>query len=135
MQSINQEGWSDAEEMGSQDEYQAASPLCKPCLQSPILRADATVAAKELNSLGKGMSVHGADVCPLTGPLTYMGFPCGSDDKESACNTGDPGSITGSGRSPEEERATHSNILAWEIPCTEEPGRLQPMGSQIVRHN
>ena len=75
MQSINQEGWSDAEEMGSQDEYQAASPLCKPCLQSPILRADATVAAKELNSLGKGMSVHGADVCPLTGPLTYMVSP------------------------------------------------------------
>ena len=30
----------------------------------------------------------------------------------------------------EEEMATHSNILAWEIPWTEEPGRLQSMGSQ-----
>ena len=29
-----------------------------------------------------------------------MGFPGGSDDKESACNSGDPGSILGSGRSP-----------------------------------
>ena len=30
----------------------------------------------------------------------------------------------------EEEMATHSNILAWEIPWTEEPGGLQSMGSQ-----
>ena len=30
----------------------------------------------------------------------------------------------------EEERATHSSILAWEIPCTEESGRLQSMGSE-----
>ena len=32
----------------------------------------------------------------------------------------------------EEARATHSNILAWRIPWTEEPGRLQSMGSQRV---
>ena len=31
--------------------------------------------------------------------------------------------------------ATHSSILAWRIPWTEEPGRLQSMGSQRVRHN
>ena len=31
-----------------------------------------------------------------------------------------------------EETATHSSILAWEIPRTEEPGGLQPMGSQRV---
>ena len=31
--------------------------------------------------------------------------------------------------------ATDSSILAWKIPWTEEPGRLQPMGSQRVRHN
>ena len=30
--------------------------------------------------------------------------------------------------------AAHSNILAWEIPWTEEPGRLQPVGSHRVRH-
>ena len=31
--------------------------------------------------------------------------------------------------------ATHSNILAWRVPWTAEPGGLQSMGSQIVRHN
>ena len=35
----------------------------------------------------------------------------------------------------ETEMATHSSILAWKIPRTEEPGRLQSMGSQRVRHN
>ena len=35
----------------------------------------------------------------------------------------------------EEEMATYSRILAWEIPWTEETGRLQSMGSQRVRHD
>ena len=35
----------------------------------------------------------------------------------------------------EEEMATHSIILAWEIPWTEEPGKLQSMGLQRVRHD
>ena len=35
----------------------------------------------------------------------------------------------------EKEIATHSSILAWEIPRTEEPGRLQSMGLQRVRHD
>ena len=35
----------------------------------------------------------------------------------------------------EKETATHSSILAWRIPWTEEPGELQFMGSQRVRHN
>ena len=35
----------------------------------------------------------------------------------------------------EEGMAPHSSILAWRIPRTEEPGRLQSMGSQRVRHN
>ena len=35
----------------------------------------------------------------------------------------------------EEEMATHSSILAWRIPWTEESGRLQPMRSQRVRHD
>ena len=43
-----------------------------------------------------------------------MGFPGGSDRKESACNIGDPGSIHGLGRSPGEGN-THSHILAWRI--------------------
>ena len=35
----------------------------------------------------------------------------------------------------EKEMATHSNLLAWEIPWTEEPVRLQSMGLQRVRHD
>ena len=35
----------------------------------------------------------------------------------------------------EKEMATHSSILAWTIPWTEEPGRQQSMGSQTVTHN
>ena len=35
----------------------------------------------------------------------------------------------------EKEMAIHSNILAWKIPWTEEPGRLQSMGSQRVGHD
>ena len=34
----------------------------------------------------------------------------------------------------EKEMATHSSNLAWRIPCTEEPGGLQSVGSQRVRH-
>ena len=35
----------------------------------------------------------------------------------------------------EKVMATHSRILAWRIPWTEEPGGLQPLGSRIVGHN
>ena len=35
----------------------------------------------------------------------------------------------------EKEMVTHSSILAWKIPRTEEPGRLQAMGSQRVGHD
>ena len=36
---------------------------------------------------------------------------------------------------PEEIKAVHSSILAWRIPWTEEPGRLQSMGSQRIAHD
>ena len=56
-----------------------------------------------------------------------MGFPGGSDGKESACNAGDLGQ-----EDPlEKEMATHSSILAWRIPWIEEPDRLQSMGLQV----
>ena len=64
-----------------------------------------------------------------------MGFPGGSDHKESACNAGDLGSIPGSGRYSEKRMVTHSSIHAWEIPWTEEPSGLQSMGLQRVRHD
>ena len=45
-------------------------------------------------------------------------------------NAGDTGSIPGWGRPPEEEVATHSSVLAWRIPWTEEPGGLHSTGRQ-----
>ena len=59
----------------------------------------------------------------------------GSDGKESACNAGDLVQSLGWEDPLGEEMATHSSILAWRIPWAEEPGSLQPMGSQRVRHN
>ena len=104
-----------------------------------------------------------------------MGFPGSSAGKKFACNSGDSGSIPGSGRSPgegtgypleyswaslvaqtvknlltmqetwvrslgwedplEEGMVTHSSILVWRSPWTEEPGRLQSIGSQRVEHS
>ena len=64
-----------------------------------------------------------------------MGFPSGSDSKESASNAGDLGLIPGLGRSPGGEDGNYSSILAWRIPWAEEPGRLQSMGSQRVGHD
>ena len=69
------------------------------------------------------------------GQMFQLGFPGGSDGKESTYNAGDVGSIPGLGRSSEEGTATHSSILAWRIPWTEEPGRLQSMGLQRVGHD
>ena len=52
------------------------------------------------------------------------GFPGGLHGKEFACNEGDPG-----WEDPlEKEMVTHSGILAWRIPCTEEPGGLPVHG-------
>ena len=70
--------------------------------------------------------------------LNRTGFPGGLAVKNLSANTGDArdtGSMPGSGRSLEKETATHSSILALEMPWTEEPGGLQSMGSQRVGHN
>jgi len=48
---------------------------------------------------------------------------------------GDPGSIPGLGKSRAEGMATHSSIPAWTILWMEEPGGLQPLGSQRVGHD
>ena len=67
--------------------------------------------------------------------IIAMGFPGGSDCKESACNAGDPGSIPGLGRSPREGNGypLHYSCLgnpmdrgAWQVQCT---------GLQNVRHD
>ena len=55
--------------------------------------------------------------------------------KNPPAYAGDAGSIPGSEDLLEKGMATHSSILAWRIPWTEEPGELQPMGSHRVRHD
>ena len=64
-----------------------------------------------------------------------MGFPGGSDSTASACSAGDPGSFPGWGRSPGERNGNPLHTLAWKIPWTEEPCRLQSMGLQRVGHD
>ena len=71
----------------------------------------------------------GGDLGPSLPTPVFLGFPCGSAGKESACNVGDLGSIPGLGKSPEKGKATHSSILAWRIPWT------KSMGSQRVQHD
>ena len=62
-------------------------------------------------------------------------FPGGSDGKESTCNVGDQIQFLGGEDPLEEEMATHSSTLAWKTPWTEEPGRLQSLGSRRVGHD
>ena len=60
-------------------------------------------------------------------------LPGGSDGKSLCLQCGRPGFDPWVGKIPlEKEMATHSSTLAWKIPWTEEPGRLQSMGSQRV---
>ena len=59
-----------------------------------------------------------------------MGFPGGSGNEVSACNTGDPGWIPGLGRSPGEG---NGNPLQYSY--LDNPDGLQSMGSQRVRHD
>ena len=63
---------------------------------------------------------------------SFLDSPVGLDGKASDYNAGDLGSIPGL---LEKEMAIHSNTLAWKIPWTEEPGRLQSMGWQRVGHD
>ena len=64
-----------------------------------------------------------------------MGFPGGSGGKEFTCNAETQVQSLGWEELLEKGIATHSSILAWRIPWTKEPGELQSMGSQRVRHN
>ena len=68
--------------------------------------------------------------------LGIRDFPGGSDGKIICLQCGRPGFDPWVGKIPlEKEMAAHSSIVAWKIPWTEEPGRLQSMGSQRVGHD
>ena len=73
--------------------------------------------------------------CGFCAIVDREGLPSSSDGKESTCNAGDL-RLTPCQEYPlEKKMATHSSILAWEIPWTEEPGGLQFIGSQRVRYD
>ena len=75
----------------------------------------------------------------------FLGFPSGSDGKRASlvaqrlkrlpARRETQVQFLGREDPLEKEMATHSSILAWRIPWTEEPGRLQSSGSQRVRHD
>ena len=67
--------------------------------------------------------------------LSRMGFPGGSDAKESACNAGDLGSVSRLERSPGRGNGNPLQYSCLENPMTEEPGRLQSKELQRVRYD
>ena len=98
-----------------------------------------------VKTLGLGTSTGDGDRAPdRTAPVPYRYIVTefgkdpslgGGVPKESACNTGDPGSVPGVGRSPGGGQATHSSILSWRSPGTEDSGRIHFTGSQRVGHD
>ena len=79
--------------------------------------------------------LNGKEVQKEDDTCIHGDFPGGSDGKEYACNAGDLGLIPGLGRSPGGGHGYPPVFLPGESPWTEEPGRLQSMGSQRVRHD
>ena len=87
----------------------------------------------------------GRGLLPASEPLLRVwpcleGFPSSSGGKASACNAEDwvqslIRKVPGREGPLEKEMATHSSILAWRIPWTEEPGGLESMGSWRVGHD
>ena len=67
--------------------------------------------------------------------MGYFGFPRGSVVKYPPAKEDTRVRSLGQEDSLKEEMAIHSNILAWEIPWTEEPARLQCMGPQRAGHH
>ena len=108
---------------GTESWWEKANPSCRQFL----IKTESFYSSQK----GKHSLLHENVVFPYRS----TGLPCSSNGKESACNVGDQGSIPGLGRSSGEGNAGHSSTLAWRIPGTEEPGGLQSVGLQRVRHD
>ena len=94
-----------------------------------ILTKDKIISFSELHSCYVNLCITACYI---------KGFPGGTSGKEPNANSGDiedVGWIPESGRSPGGGHATYSSILAWGIAWTEEPGRLQSIGSHWVGHD
>ena len=68
-------------------------------------------------------------------PVTNDGLPGGSDTKNPPAMQNTQVPFLGQEDPLEKGMATHSSILSWRIPWTEEPGRLPSIGSQRVKHD
>ena len=116
--SIPGSGRSTGEDDGNPLEYSCQVALV---VKNPTANARDTGDAGSTHGLGSCVPKSRPTLCnpmdcsPPGSSVQGLGFPGGSDGKESACNVGDLGSIPGSGRSPGEGN-THSSILAWRIP-------------------
>ena len=101
---------------------------------------DSSVGKESVCNAGYPSSIPGSGRSPGEGigcPLQYSGLEISVDcivDGVAESRTRLVQSL-GQEDSPEKEMATHSNIFAWEIPWTEEPGRLQFIGLQRVRRS
>ena len=94
---------------------------------------------------GKPKNTGAHSLSPLQGELPDSGIESGSPALQvdsllgelpgKPRNAGDPGSVPGSEDPLEKAMATDSSIPVWRIPWTEEPGEIQYMGSQRVRHD
>ena len=103
---------------------------CAGCAYCPQKKGAASPQIKQ-TSLGHP---HTQQLVNTGVPRPSPFIPSGSDDKESACNVGDPGSVPGLGRSPGGGQGHPLQYSCLENPMNEEPGRLQFTGSQRVRH-
>ena len=97
-------------------------PTAQILVSSTMIQSEETVFLREMVDSSSGQGKYKMNVEHL------MGFPVGSVVKNPPANA----RVQSLGREDplEKEIATHSSILAWGIPWTEEPGRLQSMGLQ-----
>ena len=88
-----------------------------------------------------GSSVHGIFQARIQSGLPFappgdlpnphlLNWQVGLGSNESACNMGDPGLVPGRDDALETGMAAHSSVLAWRMPWTEEPGKLQSIALQ-----
>ena len=122
----------------SSDKTQSAkgengNPLQNSCLENLI---DSMKRQKDMTPEDEPIRLEGFRNFPGEEQRAITNsFNGGSDGKESTCSAGNLDSILGLGRSPGGRMATHSSILAWNIPRTEKSSGLQSMGSQGVGHD
>ena len=121
----------------TQDTWGSGCPCALLCTETSVPRTPAHHTASPLHSNlpycpSKPLSLA---MVTFTLPLYFGTSLVAQLVKASVCNAGDPGSIPGSGRSPGEGHGNPLQSLAWKIPWTEEPDRLQSMGLQRVGHD